>query len=238
VNYCRAAFIQKIPGTLKSVRYFSNTLSNHSIPDHLPIMHISRLLAIALAVCFNAASYAANPQVEIKTSLGNIVVELYPDKAPKTVDNFLRYVKDGHYHNTVFHRVIPGFMIQGGGFDKTFAQKPTRQPVENEAANGLRNDAGTIAMARTSDPHSATAQFFINVANNTFLNYTSPDPRGYGYTVFGKVIHGMDVAEKIAATPTGMRGPFPGDVPKSDIVIEDIKLVAAEPLPSSNSSMK
>ena len=165
-------------------------------------------------------------------------VELYPDKAPKTVDNFLRYVKDGHYRNTVFHRVIPGFMIQGGGFDKTFAQKPTRQPVENEAANGLRNDTGTIAMARTSDPHSATAQFFINVANNTFLNYTSPDPRGYGYTVFGKVIHGMDVAEKIAATPTGMRGPFPSDVPKSDIVIEDIKLVVAESLPSSNPSTK
>jgi cyclophilin family peptidyl-prolyl cis-trans isomerase len=201
-------------------------------------MHISGLLVIALTFCVNMASYAADPQVEIRTNLGNMTVELYPDKAPKTVDNFLRYVKDGHYRNTVFHRVIPGFMIQGGGFDKALMQKPTRQPVENEAANGLRNDTGTIAMARTSDPHSATAQFFINVANNTFLNYTSPTPRGYGYTVFGKVINGMDVAEKIAATPTGMRGPFPSDVPKSDIVIEDIKLVVAESLPSSNPSTK
>jgi cyclophilin family peptidyl-prolyl cis-trans isomerase len=201
-------------------------------------MHISGLLVIALAFCVNMASYAAGPQVEIRTNLGNMTVELYPDKAPKTVDNFLRYVKDGHYRNTVFHRVIPGFMIQGGGFDKALMQKPTRQPVENEAANGLRNDTGTIAMARTSDPNSATAQFFINVANNTFLNYTSPTPRGYGYTVFGKVINGMDVAEKIAATPTGMRGPFPSDVPKSDIVIEDMKLVVAESLPSSNPSTK
>jgi cyclophilin family peptidyl-prolyl cis-trans isomerase len=201
-------------------------------------MHISGLLVIALTFCVNMASYAADPQVEIRTNLGNMTVELYPDKAPRTVDNFLRYVKDGHYRNTVFHRVIPGFMIQGGGFDKALMQKPTRQPVENEAANGLRNDTGTIAMARTSDPNSATAQFFINVANNTFLNYTSPTPRGYGYTVFGKVINGMDVAEKIAATPTGMRGPFPSDVPKSDIVIEDIKLVVAESLPSSSPSTK
>ena len=201
-------------------------------------MHISGLLVIALTFCVNMASYAADPQVEIRTNLGNMTVELYPDKAPKTVDNFLRYVKDGHYRNTVFHRVIPGFMIQGGGFDKALMQKPTRQPVENEAANGLRYDTGTIAMARTSDPHSATAQFFINIANNTFLNYTSPTPRGFGYTVFGKIIRGMDVAEKIAATPTGMRSPFPSDVPKSDIVIEDMKLVVAESLPSSNPSTK
>ena len=121
-------------------------------------MTISRFLALALAFSFSGASYAANPQVEIKTSLGNMVVELYPDKAPKTVDNFLRYVKDGHYRSTVFHRVIPGFMIQGGGFDKSLSQKPTRPPVKNEAANGLRNDAGTIAMARTSDPHSGPPQ--------------------------------------------------------------------------------
>ena len=199
-------------------------------------MNISKFLAIALALSFSGTSYATNPQVEIKTSLGNMVVELYPDKAPKTVDNFLRYVKDGHYRSTVFHRVIPGFMIQGGGFDKSLSQKPTRPPVKNEAANGLRNDAGTIAMARTSDPHSATAQFFINVSNNAFLNHTSPTPRGYGYTVFGKVIHGMDVAEKIAATPTGARGPFPGDVPNSDIVIEEIRLVADGSPPPSNLS--
>jgi cyclophilin family peptidyl-prolyl cis-trans isomerase len=201
-------------------------------------MHISGRLALALALSFSITTYAANPQVEIKTNLGNILVELYPDKAPKTVDNFLRYVKDGYYRNTVFHRVIPGFMIQGGGFDKNLAQKPTRTPVENEAANGLRNDAGTIAMARTSDPHSATAQFFINVSNNAFLNHTSPTPQGYGYTVFGKVIQGMDVAEKIAATPTGARGPFPGDVPKSDIVIEEARLIAAESPPYSNPSTK
>ncbi|HEV7929949.1 MAG TPA: peptidylprolyl isomerase [Nitrosospira sp.] len=200
-------------------------------------MHIFRLLAIAFALSFSITGYAANPQVEIKTNLGNMVVELYPDKAPKTVDNFLRYVKDGHYRNTIFHRVIPGFMIQGGGFDKALTQKPTRPPVENEAANGLRNDAGTIAMARTSDPHSATAQFFINVSNNAFLNHTSPTPQGYGYTVFGKVIHGMDVAEKIAATPTAARGPFPGDVPRSDIVIEETRLIAdGYPRPSNPST--
>ena len=197
-------------------------------------MHISRLLTIALALSFSITGYAANPQVEIKTNLGSMVVELYPDKAPKTVDNFLRYVKDGHYRDTVFHRVIPGFMIQGGGFDKTLAQKPTRAPVENEASNGLRNDVGTIAMARTSDPHSATAQFFINVSNNAFLNHTSPTSQGYGYTVFGKVIRGMDVVEKIARTPTGRRGPFPSDVPMSDIVIEETRLIADRTPPTSN----
>ena len=197
-------------------------------------MHISRFFTIALALSFSITGYAANPQVEIKTNLGNMVVELYPDKAPKTVDNFLRYVKDGHYRDTVFHRVIPGFMIQGGGFDKTLAQKPTRASVENEASNGLRNDVGTIAMARTSDPHSATAQFFINVSNNAFLNHTSPTPQGYGYTVFGKVIRGMDVVEKIARTPTGRRGPFPSDVPMSDIVIEETRLIADRTPPTSN----
>ena len=197
-------------------------------------MHISRFFTIALALSFSITGYAANPQVEIKTNLGSMVVELYPDKAPKTVDNFLRYVKDGHYRDTVFHRVIPGFMIQGGGFDKTLAQKPTRAPVENEASNGLRNDVGTIAMARTSDPHSATAQFFINVSNNAFLNHTSPTPQGYGYTVFGKVIRGMDVVEKIARTPTGRRGPFPSDVPMSDIVIEETRLIADRTPPTSN----
>ena len=157
-------------------------------------MHIFRFLtALPFLFCVGALaanSHAANPQVELKTNLGNITIELYPDKAPKTVDNFLRYVKDGYYKGTIFHRVIPGFMIQGGGFDKSFKQKPTRQPVENEAANGLKNEMGTVAMARTSEPHSATAQFFINVANNSFLNYTSPTARGYGYTVFGKVHQG------------------------------------------------
>jgi peptidyl-prolyl cis-trans isomerase A (cyclophilin A)/peptidyl-prolyl cis-trans isomerase B (cyclophilin B) len=199
-------------------------------------MHIFKVFS-AFALSFSLTALAANspasyPQVEIKTSLGKVVLELYPDKAPKTVDNFLRYVKDGHYTGTIFHRVIPGFMVQGGGFDKTFKQKPTRPPVENEAGNGLRNEIGTVAMARTMDPHSATAQFFINVANNTFLNHTSPTPRGYGYTVFGKVIEGMDVVNRIAAVSTGSGGPFPSDVPKEAIVIEEMRLVANPSLAS------
>jgi peptidyl-prolyl cis-trans isomerase A (cyclophilin A)/peptidyl-prolyl cis-trans isomerase B (cyclophilin B) len=201
-------------------------------------MPISRLLtALPLLVCISAFtinSHAANPQVELKTNFGNIAIELYPDKAPKTVDNFLRYVRDGYYNGTIFHRVIPGFMIQGGGFDKSFNQKPARQPVENEAANGLKNETGTVAMARTSDPHSATAQFFINVANNSFLNHTSPTARGYGYTVFGKVTRGMDVVNRIAATATGAGGPFPGDVPRETVVIEEARLITggAEPAAS------
>jgi peptidyl-prolyl cis-trans isomerase B (cyclophilin B) len=199
-------------------------------------MHIFKVFS-AFALSFSLTALAANspasyPQVEIKTSLGKVVLELYPDKAPKTVDNFLRYVKDGHYTGTIFHRVIPGFMIQGGGFDKTFKQKPARPPVENEAGNGLRNEIGTVAMARTTDPHSATAQFFINVANNAFLNHTSPTPRGYGYTVFGKVIEGMDVVNRIAAVPTGSGGPFPTDVPKETIVIEEMRLIANPSLAS------
>ena len=202
-------------------------------------MHIIKLLT-ALSLLFGTitTAYAANPQVEIKTNLGNIVLELYPDKAPKTVENFLSYVKDRYYTGTVFHRVIPGFMIQGGGFDKTLKQKPARQPVENEAANGLRNEIGTVAMARTSDPHSASAQFFINVANNTFLNHTAPTSQGYGYTVFGKVIKGMEVVNRIADAPTGPAGPFPSDVPNVTVVIEEIKLIAAEPAPAASTPAK
>lgn len=202
-------------------------------------MHIVKLLAV-LSLLFNTitTAYAANPQVEIKTNFGNIVLELYPDKAPKAVGNFLSYVKDGYYTGTVFHRVIPGFMIQGGGFDKTLKQKPTRQPIENEAANGLRNDIGTVAMARTSDPHSASAQFFINVANNAFLNHTAPTQQGYGYTVFGKVIKGMEIVNRIADAPTGPAGPFPSDVPNVTVVIEEIKLIAAEPVPAASNPTK
>ncbi|WP_342707051.1 peptidylprolyl isomerase [Nitrosomonas halophila] len=171
--------------------------------------------------------WAANPTVEIRTNLGTIQLELYPDKAPKTVENFLNYVKDSYYSGTIFHRVIPDFMIQGGGFDQNLAQKPTRQPIENEAANGLKNNIGTIAMARTSDPHSASSQFFINVANNNFLDYTAPTLRGYGYTVFGKVTAGMEIVNRIAATPTGAKGPFASDVPQDMVVIEHIKPLAA-----------
>ncbi len=201
-------------------------------------MRIIKLLA-AFSLLFSVSAFAAGPQVEIKTNLGNILLELYPDKAPKTVENFLQYVKEGHYKSTVFHRVIPGFMIQGGGFDKAFRQKSTRPPIENEAANGLKNNIGTIVMARTSDPHSASAQFFINVADNAFLNYSAPTTRGYGYTVFGKVTGGMDIVNKIAATPTGAGGPFPGDVPRETVIIEEIRLIStAEPTPVAGQPAK
>jgi len=188
-------------------------------------MHIYKPLFIfSFLLCTTA--FAANPHVEMKTNFGNILLELYPDKAPKTVKNFLFYVKENHYKDTIFHRVIPGFMIQGGGFDKLLKQKPTKQPIENEADNGLKNEIGTIAMARTSNPHSATAQFFINVGNNTSLNYTTPTPRGYGYTVFGRVIKGMDIVNKISVTPTSASKPFTRDVPKEIIVINEIKYIS------------
>lgn len=187
------------------------------------------LISFFCLIVTHFSAYAADVKVEIKTNAGNIVLELYPDKAPKTVENFLQYVDDGFYRNTIFHRVIAGFMIQGGGFDPAFNQKPTRPPILNEAANELKNETGTIAMARTSDPHSASAQFFINVANNKFLDFKAPNQSGYGYAVFGKVISGMDVVNKIAATSTGSAGPFPSDVPKSKIIIENIvKLTATE----------
>jgi cyclophilin family peptidyl-prolyl cis-trans isomerase len=154
------------------------------------------------------------------------VVEVYPDKAPKTVENFLQYVKDKHYDGTIFHRVINNFMIQGGGFDASFQQKPTRAPVIHEGRQamekGLRNVAGTLAMARTNDPQSATAQFFINVKDNAFLD---PSPQAFGYTVFGKVVSGMDVVNTIKATPTGPGGPFGSDVPKTPILINSATLV-------------
>lgn len=171
------------------------------------------------------AADAADPQVELKTSLGAIVIELDPDKAPLSVKNFLQYVKDGHYDGTIFHRVIPGFMIQGGGFSPDFKQKPTRKPVRNEAANGLKNTAGTIAMARTPDPHSATAQFFINVADNVPLDFRFPTPEGFGYTVFGKVVNGMDVVGRIVKVPTGP-GPAPHqNVPVKPVVIESARVL-------------
>ncbi len=165
---------------------------------------------------------AADPQVDIKTSQGTIRLELYAAKAPKSVENFLQYVKDGHYNGTVFHRVIKDFMIQGGGFDKDMRQKPTRGQIKNESTNGLVNDIGTVAMARTSVRDSATSQFFINTKNNEFLNYSGETPQGYGYAVFGKVVAGMDVVMKIGGTATGA-----GDVPREQVVIESISLVAA-----------
>ncbi|MDF1480830.1 peptidylprolyl isomerase [Extensimonas sp. H3M7-6] len=162
----------------------------------------------------------SNPRVELHIAgYGTITLELDADKAPKSVANFLSYVQKGHYDNTIFHRVIPGFMIQGGGFEPGMQQKGTDAPIDNEANNGLKNDTYTIAMARTSDPHSATAQFFINVADNGFLNFTAPTAQGWGYAVFGKVVGGSEVVDKIKAVSTGRKG-FHDDVPKTDVVIE------------------
>lgn len=157
--------------------------------------------------------------VKLHTNFGVITIDLDAGKAPDTVANFLQYVNDGHFSNTVFHRVIDNFMIQGGGFEPGMKQKPTRPPVKNEAANGLKNEAYTIAMARTSDPHSASAQFFINVANNDFLNHTAPSGQGWGYCVFGRVVEGMDVVDRIKKVKTGSKG-MHQDVPLEDVVIE------------------
>jgi cyclophilin family peptidyl-prolyl cis-trans isomerase len=179
---------------------------------------LTLLAGLTLAGAAGTAAAADAPRVSLKTSMGEIVLELYPEKAPKSVENFLQYVKNGHYNGTIFHRVIDGFMIQGGGFDKNMKQKPTRAPIENEAKNGLKNEPYTLAMARTSDPHSASAQFFINVKNNSFLDYPGQD--GWGYTVFGKVIKGMDVVDKIKLVPTAG-----GDVPTKPVVIESASII-------------
>lgn len=169
----------------------------------------------------------AAPQVKLTTTLGDIVLRLDPVKAPVSVENFLSYVKDGHYDGTIFHRVIPGFMAQGGGFTEQWKQKTTKPPIKNEADNGLKNKRGTIAMARTSDPQSATAQFFINYADNAFLDYQNPTPQGWGYAVFGEVVEGQDVVDKMATIPTGSGGQMPSDVPKTPIVIQKATVVDA-----------
>lgn len=215
---------------------------------------LSRASAIALTLAFATHSFAqapkaatapaaGKPQVEMKTSLGTIVIELDPAAAPKSVENFLAYVNAGFYDGTIFHRVIKNFMAQGGGFDKTMAQKPTRAPIVNEGEQaekaGLKNDRGTISMARTNDPNSATAQFYINYKDNAFLNHSvakdrvppqckeanAPPPcknMGFGYTAFGRVVSGMDIVDKMADVPTGSGGPFPTDVPQTQIVIEKV----------------
>ncbi|CAM4077189.1 peptidylprolyl isomerase [Bordetella tumulicola] len=167
---------------------------------------------------------STNPRVKLQTNQGDIVITLNAEKAPKTVENFLGYVKSGFYNGTVFHRVIDGFMIQGGGFEAGLKQKPTQAPIENEANNGLKNDKYTVAMARTSDPHSATAQFFINVGNNDFLNFTAPTPNGWGYAVFGEVTDGIDVVEKIKGVKTGNSG-FHQNVPTEDVIIEKAEII-------------
>ena len=184
-------------------------------------------LAIVLAVgLVTAAAAADNPRVALKTTKGTIVVELYPDKAPRTVENFLRYVREGFYAGTVFHRVIPGFVIQGGGLTPDLRPKPTRAPIPNEAKNGLSNRRGTVAMARTMVVDSATSQFFVNLADNTFLDHRNETPQGYGYAVFGRVVEGMDVVDAIAAVPTGTVKGF-RDVPKEAVVIESAEVLPA-----------
>ena len=211
--------------------------------------------ALCLALPLITAAQTANPRVKVVTNLGDIELELQADKAPRTVANFLQYVKDKHYDGTIFHRVIANFMVQGGGFDTRYKQKPTRAPIQHEGraatAAGLKNQIGTVAMARTGDPHSATSQFFINVVDNAFLDpVLIPDgdpvprfeyrgqvienvprnqllnhPQLWGYTVFGKVTSGMDVVQKIRNTPTGAGGPFPTDVPQTPVIIQSITLI-------------
>lgn len=189
---------------------------------NLPATVGAGIAAIAMLSLATIACAQEAPRVKFATSAGDFVVEVYPDKAPKTVENFLQYVKDKHYDGTIFHRVIDNFMVQGGGFDAKFRQKPTRAPIPLEASNGLKNDTGTIAMARTSNPNSATSQFFINVKDNAMLNAPAPD--GYGYAVFGKVVSGAEVIQKIKTSATGAAGPFASDVPKTTILINSATL--------------
>ncbi len=185
----------------------------------------------AIALTINTSLLAANPKVEMVTNQGTVMLELYPDKAPKTVENFLQYVKAEKYDGTVFHRVIKGFMNQGGGFTPDFKKVDTNAAIQNEADNGLKNERGTIAMARTGNPHSATNQFFINTVDNDFLNHSGKSSRGWGYCVFGKVVDGMDVMDKVAGMPTGKKGPFPQDVPQTDVVIQTMRVIEAAEKP-------
>ena len=188
-------------------------------------LSILMLCALAIPTLAAAPSKNAKPvQIALTTSMGKIVLELDEKKAPKTAANFLGYVKKGHYNRLTFHRVISGFMIQGGGFDEKMNEKSTAAPIENEADNGLANLRGTIAMARTNDPHSASAQFFINVADNAMLDFKSKTMQGWGYAVFGKVVSGMEVVDKIRAVPTGSKGMFQ-DVPQTPVIIEKAEIV-------------
>ena len=165
----------------------------------------------------------ADPVVEVSTNFGTFVIELDQARAPKSVANFLAYVDAKHYDNTIFHRIIPTFMVQGGGYDVNYEKKPVKAPIQNEADNGIRNTRGTVAMARTGDPHSATAQFFVNVVDNAFLDHQAKDDRGWGYAVFGKVTDGMDVVDKIKAVRTGANGPFAKDAPEDPVVIKQVR---------------
>jgi len=193
-------------------------------------MKFSRLIipALAFALCIPSVvqgSLSDSPQIIMETSKGTIVLEVFPDEAPETVKNFLRYVRWGHYDGTIFHRVIPDFMIQGGGFTKDMKRKTTEMPVQNEANNGLKNDRGTVAMARTPDPHSATDQFFINTKSNSFLDHKNTTAQGWGYAVFGKVVKGMDVVDAISGVKTAKKGMM-SDVPVEPVII--IKMTVKE----------
>ena len=199
-------------------------------------MTIKNLVLGGLLFCASTCTLAA-PSVEFQTNQGDFTVELYPEKAPKTVANFLQYVKEGYYENTIFHRVINHFMIQGGGFERDLSEKNTRAAVVNEAGNGLLNQTGTIAMARTADPDSATAQFFVNLIDNQFLDYTGPDPDQIGYCVFGKVTSGMDVIQKIGVTQTNTVGRY-SDVPVKPIIIKSAKLLGEIAKDDSKQSAK
>ncbi|CUR47166.1 Peptidyl-prolyl cis-trans isomerase ppiB [Alloalcanivorax xenomutans] len=183
-----------------------------------------RLLIALSALLISSLTWAANPLVRLQTSMGNITIELFPEQAPETVENILRYVDEGFYDGTVFHRVVPGFVIQGGGFDRDLQQKKTHAPIKNEADNGLKNERGTLSMARTSNPDSGTSQFFVNLKDNAMLDHTAPTPRGWGYAVFGKVVDGMDTVDRIAKVRTGV-GRLNGahsvrDVPSTPVIIE------------------
>ena len=190
-------------------------------------MPMTKILVFLCALLSGAAAWAANPHVVLHTNMGNITLELYPENAPKTVDNFLQYVREGHYNGTIFHRVIPGFMIQGGGYTPDFREKPTRPPIRNEAPTGLGNSEGMVAMARSADPHSATAQFFINLVANRFLDFKAPTKEGYGYCVFARVSDGMDVVRRIAKLAT-RKGPPPHEnVPVKPVIIQRAEIVPA-----------
>ncbi|QPK63159.1 peptidyl-prolyl cis-trans isomerase [Methylomonas sp. LL1] len=189
-----------------------------------PLVYLMLFLFSTLSFATEKQMSDTQTKVKMTTSLGTFVIQLDNAKAPVSAANFAEYVKSGFYNGTIFHRVIPGFMAQGGGFDTSFAQKETKAPIKNEADNGLKNKRGTLAMARTNDPNSATAQFFINYKDNSFLDHTSPTPSGWGYAVFGEVIEGMEVVDEMAKQPTGNRGGHQ-DVPKTDIVIEKAEII-------------
>src|SRR5215208_1474576 len=197
----------------------------HSLLTNMKNIYNRALLLGALTLSFGVNQVThADAMVKMQTNKGTITLELNEDKAPKTVENFVTYAREGFYDGTIFHRVIPGFMIQGGGFTQDMTEKDTRDPIKNEADNGLENDAGTIAMARTPDPNSASAQFFINLKDNDFLNFKSKTTQGWGYTVFGKVTEGMDVVNSIANATTGSRG-FYQDVPEEPVIIEKVNVI-------------